>query len=66
MLVQLSDDVGTCICGFCYYVALFHLQTHTEKRHAIFLHVPPLETTADILVGARVTEEVVRALVSVM
>ena len=42
-LVQLSDDVETYVCGFCYYVALFHLQTHTEKRHAIFFHVPPLE-----------------------
>lgn len=64
--VELSDDVGTYVCGFCYYVALLHLQSHTGKRHAVFLHVPPLETEADILVGVRVIEEVVRALVHVM
>lgn len=66
VLVQLSDNIGTYVCGFCYYVALIHLQSHTGKRHAIFLHVPPLETEADILAGVRVTEEVVRALVHVM
>lgn len=66
VLVQLSDDVGTYVCGFCYYVALLHLQTHTEKRHAVFFHVPPLETDADIAVGVRVTQEVVRALMQVM
>ncbi|KAF3035335.1 hypothetical protein E8E12_006404 [Didymella heteroderae] len=66
VLVQLSDNVGTYVCGFCYYVALLHLQSHTGKRHATFLHVPPLETEADVLVGVRVTEEVVRALAHVM
>ncbi|KAJ4337089.1 hypothetical protein N0V87_004942 [Didymella glomerata] len=66
VLVQCSDDVGTDVCGFCYYVALLHLQSHTGKRHAVFLHVSPLETEADILVGVRVTEEVVRALAHVM
>ncbi|KAJ4384958.1 hypothetical protein N0V86_000563 [Didymella sp. IMI 355093] len=64
--VQLSDDVGTYVCGFCYYTALLHLQSHTGKRHAVFLHVPPLETEADMLVGVRVVGEVVRAMVHVM
>jgi pyrrolidone-carboxylate peptidase len=66
VLVHLSDDVGTYVCGFCYYVALLHMQSHTGKRHAVFFHVPPLETEAEILVGVRVTQEVVRALVQVM
>ncbi|KAF2621999.1 hypothetical protein BU25DRAFT_443512 [Macroventuria anomochaeta] len=66
VLVQISDDIGTYVCGFCYYVALLHLQSLTGRRHAVFFHVPPLETEADILVGVRVTQEVVRALVYVM
>lgn len=64
--VQLSDDVGTYVCGFCYYVALLHLQALTGRRRAVFIHVPPLETDADLAVGVRVTQEVVRALVQVM
>lgn len=66
VLVQLSDNVGTYVCGFCYYIALLHMQSLTGRRHAVFLHVPPLETEADILVGVRVTQEVVRALVRVL
>lgn len=66
VLVQVSDDVGTYVCGFCYYVALLNLQKHTGKRHAVFLHVPPLETEVDIMVGVRVTQELIRALVHVM
>lgn len=66
VLVQLSDDVGTYVCGFCYYVALLHMQSHTGKRHTVFLHVPPLETEADILAGVKVAQEVIRALVQVM
>ena len=66
VLVQLSDDVGTYVCGFCYYVALLHLQTRTGTRRAVFFHVPPLESDADIAVGVRVTQELVRALVQVM
>lgn len=66
VLVKLSDDVGTYVCGFCYYVALLHLQSQTGTRHTIFLHVPPLESNADILVGVRIVQEVVRALVHVL
>lgn len=66
VFVQLSDDVGTYVCGFCYYVALLHLQTRTGTRRAVFLHVPPLRTDADIAIGVKVTQEIVRALVQVM
>ena len=42
------------------------LQTHTGTRRAVFFHVPPLETEADMAVGVRVTQELIRALVQVM
>lgn len=64
--VKLSDEVGNYVCGFCYYVALLHLQMFTGHRHAVFIHVPRLDTEADLALGVKVTQEVVRALVQVM
>lgn len=50
----------------CYSATLLHLQSCTGKRLTVFLHIPPLDTEANMLVGVMVTQEVVRALVKAM
>lgn len=63
--VQLSDDVGTYVCGFQYYCSMLELQKKAGKRNAVFFHVPKLDNEEEIRVGLKVTEELIRALVAV-
>ena len=63
--VRLSDDVGSYVCGFNYYISLLEMQKRTSKRDDVFFHVPQLESKEDIQTGVKVTEELVRALVVV-
>ncbi|CAI6342400.1 unnamed protein product [Periconia digitata] len=61
--VRLSDDVGTYVCGFMYYVGLREMQRRKGRRDVVFLHVPPLEGDAETAVGVRVVEGLIRAIV---
>ncbi|KAF2832537.1 peptidase C15, pyroglutamyl peptidase I-like protein [Ophiobolus disseminans] len=64
--VRLSDDVGTYVCGFQYYVGMLEMQKQTGKRNVVFLHVPRVETEEEVRIGIRVAEELIRALVGVL
>lgn len=64
--VRLSDDVGTYVCGFQYFVSMLEMQKRTQKRNVVFLHVPRLESEKEVKVGVRVAEEVIKALVGVL
>lgn len=61
--VQLSDDVGTYVCGFQYYASMLEMQKKGRKRRVIFCHVPRLETLEEVKIGVKITEELVRSLV---
>ena len=63
--VRASDDVGNYVCGFLYYASLLEMgrSGNGRRRDVVFLHVPPLEGEGDVLVGARVVEKAVEALV---
>ncbi|KAI4942717.1 hypothetical protein J4E91_009886 [Alternaria rosae] len=63
--VRLSDDVGSYVCGFNYYISLLEMQKRTGKRDVVFFHVPKLEAEEEIRTSVRVTEELIRALVAV-
>jgi pyroglutamyl-peptidase len=63
--VRLSDDVGTYVCGFQYYVSMLETQKRSGRRDVVFFHVPKLEGDAQVNVGVKVAEELVKALVEV-
>ncbi|KAF2787953.1 peptidase C15, pyroglutamyl peptidase I-like protein [Melanomma pulvis-pyrius CBS 109.77] len=63
--VRLSDDVGNYVCGFMYYVSLLEMQRSTGRMDTVFFHVPYLESEEEVLVGVRVAEALIRALVGV-
>lgn len=64
--VQLSDDVGTYVCGFNYYISLLEMQRKCGKRDVVFFHVPKLDGEEELQVGVRITEELIKALVGVL
>lgn len=64
--VRLTDDVGTYVCGFNYYVSMLEMQRASGKRNVVFFHVPNLATQDDIAVGIQVTEELIKSLVGVL
>jgi pyroglutamyl-peptidase len=61
--MRLSDDVGTYVCGFNYYISLLEMQKREGKRDVVFLHVPNLQSEEEVRMGVMVTEELFRALV---
>jgi pyroglutamyl-peptidase len=63
--VKASDDVGTYVCGFEYYISMLEMQKRSGKKDVGFLHVPNLQSEEEVGVGVRVTEELIRALVGV-
>lgn len=63
--VQLSDDVGTYVCGFNYYVGSLEMQKQSARKEVVFLHVPRLQNDEEVQIGARVVQELIGALVSV-
>lgn len=64
--VQVGDDVGTYVCGFQYYSSMLEMQKQSGKRPVVFLHVPKLDTNEQVQIGVEVTQELIRALVSVL
>ncbi|KAK8044566.1 hypothetical protein PG993_004590 [Apiospora rasikravindrae] len=60
--VRLSDDVGTYVCGFIYYLSLLEMEKKGKKRNTVFFHVPPLGTEDEVQVGLKVTESLIQAL----
>ena len=60
--VRVSDDVGTYVCGFAYYASLAEMAKGGDGRRAVFLHVPALETEADIEKGKDVVLALIKAL----
>ncbi|KAH7383876.1 hypothetical protein BKA66DRAFT_417126 [Pyrenochaeta sp. MPI-SDFR-AT-0127] len=63
--VRLSDDVGTYVCGFNYYISMLEMQKTLGKRDVVFFHVPKLESEEEVKVGVKVAEELVKTLVAV-
>lgn len=63
--VRLSDDMGSYVCGFNYFISLLKMQNRTGGRDVVFFQVPQLETEEEICTGVRVTEELIKALVAV-
>jgi pyroglutamyl-peptidase len=61
--VRLSDDVGTYVCGFQYYVSMLEAQKKGGRRDVVFLHVPMLKGEGNVAVGIKVVEELIKALV---
>ena len=61
--VRMSDDVGTFVCGFIYYVSLLEMQRRTGRRDVVFLHVPMLRGEEEVGVGVEVLKALVAALV---
>jgi pyroglutamyl-peptidase len=64
--VRVTDNVGTYVCGFQYYMSLLGMEKATGRRNVAFLHVPRLESEAEVKVGLRVVEELIEALVGGM
>ena len=60
--VRLSDDVGTYVCGFIYYLSLMEMALLKGKRDVVFLHVPDLKGDTEISIGVSVTKEMILAL----
>ncbi|KAK8120623.1 hypothetical protein PG999_004743 [Apiospora kogelbergensis] len=61
--VRLSDDVGTYVCGFIYYLSLLEMEKRGKKKSTVFFHVPPLGTDDEVQVGLEVTQSLIQALV---
>ncbi|KAK8085163.1 hypothetical protein PG997_006434 [Apiospora hydei] len=61
--VRLSDDVGTYVCGFIYYLSLLEMEKKGKRRNTVFFHVPPLGTEDGVDIGVKVTESLIQALV---
>lgn len=73
--IQLSDDVGSYVCGLLYYASLAAVQDERKKvpsrdpdvpwtKHVLFLHVPPMEGEEELRQGAEVITALVQALVA--
>ncbi|KAK7942662.1 peptidase C15- pyroglutamyl peptidase I-like protein [Apiospora aurea] len=61
--VRLSDDVGTYVCGFMYYLSLLEMGKKGKRRNTVFFHVPRLGTEDVVDIGVKVTESLMQALV---
>ncbi|PVH96999.1 peptidase C15, pyroglutamyl peptidase I-like protein [Periconia macrospinosa] len=61
--VRLSDDVGTYVCGFMYYVGLLEMQRRKGRRDVVFLHIPMLEGDEEVSIGVAVVERLIVAIV---
>ena len=62
--LRLSDDPGTYLCGFIYYLSMSTLwKQNAEERPIMFLHVPDLPTEEEVDQGRQVAIALIRALV---
>lgn len=64
--VRLSDDVGTYVCGFQYYVSMLEAKQKSGNRNVVFLHVPQLDSEEEVRIGVMVVQELIKALVNVL
>ena len=61
--LRTSDDVGSYVCGFVYYVSLEHLwKKGAQTPVVVFMHVPPLAEKDDVAKGEKVTLALIQAL----
>jgi len=62
--VRCSDDPGSYLCGFVYYLSMswFWNMKDEEERPVMFLHVPDLPTEQEIESGRQATIGLIRAL----
>jgi len=62
--IRPSDDPGTFLCGFIYYLSMsWYWKKQAEERPVMFLHVPNLPKDEDIEEGRTVALGLIRALV---
>jgi len=60
--VNVSDDVGSYVCGLIYYTSLeYFWRKKTGEMPVVFMHVPQLQGKTDIELGVSVTLGLVRA-----
>jgi pyroglutamyl-peptidase len=60
--VRVSDDVGSYVCGFAYYLSLEMLWKSGKKGNVMFLHVPSLGGDMDMDTGLEVTLSLIKAI----
>jgi pyrrolidone-carboxylate peptidase len=61
--VQMSDDVGTFVCGFVYYTSLNAMANMKDReKPVLFLHIPPLSNEQDLEQGKKVVIELIRSM----
>lgn len=63
--VRWSDAVGSYLCGFIYYASLVEMAKYrgTTGRDVVFLHVPSLDSDAQVQAGVDVTVALIQSLV---
>ncbi|KAF2399877.1 peptidase C15, pyroglutamyl peptidase I-like protein [Trichodelitschia bisporula] len=59
---QISDDVGTYLCAFVYYLSLHHFWKAGGERPVVFFHVPR-QAGEDVEAGVGATVGLIRSLV---
>ena len=63
--VRWSDAVGSYLCGFIYYASLVEMAKYkgATGRDVVFLHVPSLNSDAQVQAGVDVTVALIQSLV---
>jgi pyroglutamyl-peptidase len=62
--LEVTDDVGSFVCGFIYYQSLLcmHATKPGFEHPVLFLHVPILDSAERLDMGTRVTIALLKAL----
>lgn len=60
--LRTSDDVGSYVCGFVYYVSMEYSWKKGRGMPVVFMHVPPLPRKEDIAKGEKVILALIRAI----
>lgn len=66
--LRVTDNVGTYICGFVYFLSLVEMgkrEAGRGKRDVLFCHVPWMEKSEDIEKGVRIVLALIEAMVDV-
>lgn len=59
--LRTSDDAGTYVCGFVYYVSLEWLWKTKKAANVLFFHVPNLEGKEEFEKGKDITLSLIKA-----